>query len=161
MSNLSDEWKRPLQQAFEKYIPIVIGYGGGDHTLMSFLENEALKLENIYYESNSSVLTKNATRELDRLVLTLKRYPSMIVEIRSHTDTRGNASENQALSQRRANEVVRYLTKKGIDERRLRGIGKGESLPVNKCSDGVQCTETEHQRNRRTEFRILQIEKIG
>lgn len=122
---------------------------------------DVVKLENIYYESNSSVLTKNATRELDRLVLTLKRYPSMIVEIRSHTDTRGNASENQALSQRRANEVVRYLTKKGIDERRLRGIGKGESLPVNKCSDGVQCTETEHQRNRRTEFRILQIEKIG
>jgi hypothetical protein len=49
MSNLSDEWKRPLQQAFEKYIPIVIGYGGGDHTLMSFLESEHLKLENIYW----------------------------------------------------------------------------------------------------------------
>jgi len=64
-----------------------------------------------------------------------------------------------SLSQRRANEVVDFLAKNGIAKARMKGVGKGESEPVNACGDGVQCTEAEHQRNRRTEFKILSIER--
>jgi outer membrane protein OmpA-like peptidoglycan-associated protein len=94
------------------------------------------------------------------LVATMNRYPNMIVEVRSHTDSRGNADVNAALSRRRVNEVVKYLERRKIDSRRIKGLGMGESQPINKCGDGMQCTEAEYQQNRRTEFKVLQIEKI-
>jgi outer membrane protein OmpA-like peptidoglycan-associated protein/tetratricopeptide (TPR) repeat protein len=121
---------------------------------------DVIRLENIYYESDSYKIRENAKNELDKLINTLKRYPNMIIEISSHTDTRGNALTNQRLSQARANEVYKYIVSKGIDKAKVKAIGKGESEPLNACSDGVQCTESEHQRNRRTEFKILTIEKI-
>ncbi len=121
---------------------------------------DIIKLENIYYESESFNIRENAKKDLDKLVNTLKKYPNMIIEVSSHTDTRGNAIINQQLSQQRANEVFKYITKNGISKARVKAIGKGESEPLNACSDGVQCTEAEHQRNRRTEFKILTIEKI-
>jgi outer membrane protein OmpA-like peptidoglycan-associated protein/tetratricopeptide (TPR) repeat protein len=119
-----------------------------------------IKLENIYYEYDSYKIRENAKKDLDKLANTLKRYPEMIVEISSHTDTRGNAATNQVLSQKRANEVLDYMKGKGIPKTRLKAVGKGETEPLNNCGDGVQCTEAEHQRNRRTEFKILKIEKI-
>lgn len=121
---------------------------------------DVVKLNNIYYESSDWKLNKTSEQELDRLIATLNRYPNMIVEIRSHTDSRGNAAVNLALSQRRVEAVVKYLEKNKIDSRRIKGLGMGESQPLNQCGDGVRCTETEYQQNRRTEFRILQIEKI-
>lgn len=121
---------------------------------------DVVQLDNIYYDSDSWKLRKEATRELDRLVNTLKKYPNMIIEVRSHTDTRGNAQDNLALSVRRVNEVIEYLAKNSIAKNRMKGVGKGETEPVNECSDGVQCTEAEHQRNRRTEFKIISIERI-
>ncbi len=120
---------------------------------------DIVKLDNIYYDSDSWKLRKDATRELDRLASILTKYPNMIIEISSHTDTRGNASDNLALSQKRITEVNNYLQNKGIAKNRMKGIGKGELEPVNACSDGVQCTEAEHQRNRRTEFKVLSIER--
>ncbi len=121
---------------------------------------DVVKLDNIYYNSDEYKIKGLIALELDKLVGVLERYPNMIIEIYSHTDTRGNAQDNMLLSQRRALEVENYLVKKGISRSRIKAIGKGETQPVNNCSDGVQCTEAEHQRNRRTEFKILQIEKI-
>lgn len=120
---------------------------------------DVVKLDNIYYDSESAKIRKDATRELEKLVNTMRKNPNMIIEIRSHTDTRGNAQDNLYLSQLRANEVVDFMVQKGIARGRMRGVGKGESEPVNGCGDGVQCTEAEHQRNRRTEFKILSIER--
>ncbi len=120
---------------------------------------DVVKLDNIYYDSESYKIRKDAARELEKLVRTMQKNPNMIIEIRSHTDTRGNALDNLSLSQRRANQVVDFLVDKGIARARMRGVGKGESEPVNSCGDGVQCTEAEHQRNRRTEFKILSIER--
>jgi outer membrane protein OmpA-like peptidoglycan-associated protein len=120
---------------------------------------DVVKLDNIYYDSDSWKLRKEAAKELDRLASILTKYPNMLIEISSHTDTRGNAQDNLALSQKRITEVLDYLSKKGIARNRMRGIGKGESEPVNICNDGVQCTEAEHQRNRRTEFKVLSIER--
>lgn len=120
---------------------------------------DVVQLDNIYYDSESYKIRGEAVRELDKLVQTMQKNPNMIIEIRSHTDTRGNAQDNLALSQLRANEVVSLLAKKGIVRNRMRAVGMGEKEPVNGCGDGVQCTEAEHQRNRRTEFKILSIER--
>jgi len=80
------------------------------------------------------------------------------VELGSHTDSRGSKQYNQELSQKRADAVVEYLVNKGIDPERLIAKGYGESQPVNHCVDGVECTEEEYQRNRRTTFKILSEE---
>jgi outer membrane protein OmpA-like peptidoglycan-associated protein/tetratricopeptide (TPR) repeat protein len=120
---------------------------------------DVVQLDNIYYDSESYKIRGEAVRELDKLVNTMQKNPNMIIEIRSHTDTRGNAQDNLSLSQLRANEVVNFLAKKGVAKARMKGVGMGEREPVNGCGDGVQCTEAEHQRNRRTEFKILSIER--
>lgn len=121
---------------------------------------DVVQLENIYFSSDSYKLEKKALQALDDLVEILKRYPNMIIEVYAHTDTRGNGLDNLYLSQLRAKEVERYLSKRGISKARIKAIGMGEKKPLNNCGDGVQCTEAEHQRNRRTEFKILQIQKV-
>ncbi|MEY4877469.1 MAG: hypothetical protein RL708_2619, partial [Bacteroidota bacterium] len=73
----------------------------------------------------------------------------------SHTDCRAPDDYNLKLSQRRAQSAVNYLISRGVDAKSLVAKGYGETVPVNRCVDGVPCTEPEHQANRRTEFRIL------
>jgi len=77
------------------------------------------------------------------------------VEIASHTDSRGGKTANQALSERRAQAVVNYLIAKGINNSRLVANGYGENKLLNRCADGVSCTERQHADNRRTEFRFI------
>ncbi|WP_306353820.1 OmpA family protein, partial [Flavobacterium sp. '19STA2R22 D10 B1'] len=84
-------------------------------------------------------------------------YPKMKIDIRSHTDSRATASYNEKLSSRRAKSTMEYMIKNGIDKSRLTAKGYGESQLVNKCSDGVPCSEEEHQANRRSEFIITEI----
>ena len=76
----------------------------------------------------------------------------------SHTDSRQTKAYNKRLSQRRAQSTMQYLIDHGIDPKRLKARGFGESRLVNHCSDGVKCTEEEHQMNRRTEFMIISDE---
>lgn len=118
---------------------------------------DVVKIDNIYYDLDQHTLRPDATRELDKLVATMRKYPSLIIEIRSHTDSRGEAAYNKALSTQRAKAVATYLTSRGISRRRISTLGMGETQLVNDCTDGVICTEEEHQRNRRTEFRVLDI----
>jgi outer membrane protein OmpA-like peptidoglycan-associated protein len=75
----------------------------------------------------------------------------------SHTDARGSDNYNMVLSSKRALAAVRYLIKKGIDSERLTWKGYGESVPVNECTNGVKCSEEKHQDNRRTEFKVIEI----
>ncbi|MBK6930307.1 MAG: OmpA family protein [Saprospirales bacterium] len=114
-----------------------------------------IELPNIYYNFNDATLRPDARKDLDLLVSLLKQQPSITIELASHTDCRGTSRYNQDLSQRRANGVVDYLVQKDISRDRLRPVGYGESEPRNECIDGVNCTEQEHARNRRTEVRIL------
>jgi outer membrane protein OmpA-like peptidoglycan-associated protein len=125
-----------------------------------FKVGDVVKMDNIYYELKDFELASNAKKDLDQLILVMEKYPEMVIEIFSHTDARGNNYDNFKLSQKRADEVKGYLSKKGIASPRIRAVGIGENQPVNLCSDGVQCTEAEYRRNRRTEFKILQIERI-
>ena len=81
----------------------------------------------------------------------------MEIELRSHTDSRGTHSYNDLLSQKRSDSAVGYIVKSGISKDRITAKGYGENELVNKCADGVKCSEEEHRKNRRTEFKILKI----
>jgi outer membrane protein OmpA-like peptidoglycan-associated protein len=110
----------------------------------------------IYYELGSARLTPDAKRTIDNTLLVLMREdPDIMVELSSHTDSRASAEYNMDLSQRRAQSVVDYLISKGINGSRLIAKGYGETRLLNRCADGVTCTEKEHQMNRRTEFRVI------
>ncbi len=118
---------------------------------------DVLLVDNIYYDLGGVNLRADGARELEKVVTTMRKYPSLVIEIRSYTDSRGGAARNLTLSQGRAETVARYLTGKGISRKRITAIGLGETQLVNNCTDGVICTEAEHQRNRRTEFRVVEI----
>lgn len=110
----------------------------------------------IYYDLNSAALRQSSKRIIDEKILSvMRKSPNVSVEIASHTDSRGDATANKNLSQRRAQSVVDYLVSKGISRSRLIANGFGETRLVNKCADGVPCTEAQHQENRRTEFRVI------
>lgn len=112
---------------------------------------------NILYEYNSARLTPTSTSDIDNNLLKLMKEKSNLrVEIMSHTDSRGNDAYNMSLSQQRAQSVVNYLVGKGISRDRLVARGFGETRLKNKCSNGVSCSDDQHQANRRTEFRIIQ-----
>jgi outer membrane protein OmpA-like peptidoglycan-associated protein len=111
----------------------------------------------ILYDYNSARITADSKGIIDNNLLKLmKDKPGLNIEILSHTDSRGNSDYNKSLSQQRAQSVVNYLVNKGIDRERLVAKGLGETQLLNRCADGVECTEEEHQKNRRTEFRIIQ-----
>ncbi|MEZ0542878.1 OmpA family protein [Fibrella arboris] len=118
---------------------------------------DVVTTDKIYYDLGNSNIRPDAARELNKMLATMRRYPSLVIEIRSHTDSRGDAAVNKELSTRRAKAVADYLASKGISRNRMLAIGYGESMLVNNCTDGVICTENEHQRNRRTEFKVLAI----
>ncbi|RRB11096.1 flagellar motor protein MotB [Larkinella knui] len=118
---------------------------------------DIVQLDNIYYDLDKWTIRADASHELDKLVATMQKYPLLTVELRSHTDSRGDAVYNRYLSAQRANSVVSYLASKGISRKRMVAAGYGESLLLNNCANEVDCTEAEHQRNRRTEFKVLSI----
>lgn len=110
----------------------------------------------INWNSGSATLTASARKIIDdRLLPLVIKNEGASVEIASHTDSRGSKTLNQALSERRAQAVVNYLISKGINNSRLVANGYGENKLLNRCSDGVSCTEREHADNRRTEFRFI------
>lgn len=114
-------------------------------------------LENIYYDYNSSELREEASDDLKKILKLMKDNPALIVEIGSHTDARGSNAYNLKLSDRRARAVVAWLKKNAIPTNKLKPAGYGEEKPVNDCLNNINCSEEEHQRNRRTVFRIVGI----
>ena len=117
-----------------------------------------LDITTIYFDLDKSFIRKDAAFELQKILAVMQDYPKMKIEVRSHTDSRQTHEYNEALSERRAKSTVNWLIKKGINPNRLTYKGYGETQLVNGCSDGVPCTEEEHQANRRSEFIILSLE---
>jgi outer membrane protein OmpA-like peptidoglycan-associated protein len=115
---------------------------------------KVFNIKMIYFDLNKAEIREDAVLQLEMILDVLKEHPTMKVDIRSHTDSRQTASYNNDLSDRRAKATVAWLVKNGISASRLAGKGYGESQLVNGCSDGVSCTEAEHQANRRSEFII-------
>ncbi|SDK26035.1 OmpA family protein [Flavobacterium noncentrifugens] len=115
---------------------------------------KAFGIKIIYFDLDKWDIRSDAALELEKILDVMKQYPMMKIDVRSHTDSRQTKKYNQKLSDRRAASTIDWLVANGVDKVRLTGKGYGETKLVNKCADGVQCTEEEHQANRRSEFII-------
>ena len=121
------------------------------------ITKEALVVKNIYYEYGKFRLKKEQKDILDESVVSLMREaPEIVVELSSHTDDHGGEAFNMKLSQKRADEIVNYVIKQGIEKERIIGKGYGFSVPVapNKFDDGTDNPDGRAM-NRRTEFKVI------
>ncbi|MCK5677930.1 MAG: OmpA family protein, partial [Flavobacteriaceae bacterium] len=116
---------------------------------------EILNIKSILFELNEANIKDDSKENLAKVVRLMNKFPNMVIEFGAHTDARGGDGYNLRLSQRRAAETINYLISIGADPKRILGKGFGETQLVNKCSNGVECTEIEHQQNRRTEFVVI------
>ncbi|MEP1033533.1 OmpA family protein [Ekhidna sp.] len=118
------------------------------------LEEEFVDKSITYFKFNASEIQETHYDELNQLIRTLKRFPESILNIAAHADARGTESYNKRLSQNRLNKLIRYFTSRGIPKWRIQGIAFGEELLLNKCSNGVECEEDDHSKNRRAELKV-------
>jgi outer membrane protein OmpA-like peptidoglycan-associated protein len=123
-------------------------FGGSKETDMKVSENILYALGQYKIEDAGS------KQILDKVVKILKENPKVKLEVISHTDAQGDDASNMALSEKRSNSVVNYFILKGVNKNRLKAIGKGETEILNRCTNGVDCSDMEHEYNRRTEFKF-------
>ncbi len=117
--------------------------------------NEPIRLNNIYFDLDKADILPDAEKDLSYLKELMDQYADMIIELGSHTDSQGASPYNQKLSQRRAESTKKWLVNEGIESKRIKNVGYGESVILNKCINGVKCSDDEHRLNRRTEFKII------
>ena len=114
-------------------------------------------IKSISYASAKFDITDDSKRELDKLVVIMQDNTGLSVELGSHTDSKASAAFNQKLSESRAKAAYDYVVARGVDASRIGFKGYGETNILNKCLDGVVCSDEEHAVNRRTEFVIRAI----
>lgn len=115
-----------------------------------------LKIAPIYFDSDKSFIREDAKLVLATIINYMNTYPNAKIEVRSHTDSRASSTYNEALSEKRAKETVAYVMAQGIASSRIIGNGFGESQLINPCNDITKCSEENHQRNRRSEFIVIE-----
>lgn len=115
-------------------------------------------MENIFYDFDKWNILPESEIELNKLVKILNDNPSWKVELGSHTDARGTDSYNMILSKKRSDSAVKYIVEHGIAKDRIIAKGYGETQLVNHCTNGVECPDEVHRKNRRTEFKILEMD---
>ncbi|MFT6717682.1 MAG: outer membrane protein OmpA-like peptidoglycan-associated protein [Sphingobacteriales bacterium] len=120
--------------------------------------DQVIEIPNIYYDFGKFDIRTDAAEELDKVVDMLQDNSNVSIELGSHSDSRGSSDGNLALSQKRAESAVNYIVSKGIDRARVGARGYGESMIKNRCTDGVRCSDAEHQENRRTEIKITSVQ---
>ena len=118
---------------------------------------KTLGIDIIYFDLDKANIRKDAEVELAKILEVMKQYPTMEIDVRSHTDSRQTANYNLVLSDKRVKSSIKWLIENGIDTNRLTGRGYGESQLLNECSDEIPCTEAAHQANRRSEFIITKL----
>jgi len=116
-----------------------------------------LRLNPIHFDLDKAEIRTGDKPALDSIAAFMQKQPALLLDIRSHTDSRANDNYNLELSERRVKATIQYLTEKGISSSRITGRGYGETELVNKCGNNSKCTEAGHERNRRSEF-ILAID---
>lgn len=158
-----------LETYTTKESPVIIGKKDGKTELNIELEKtqkeakpgddiaDIFGINLIYFDLDKWNIRPDAAVDLAKVLDVLEQYPTMKIDIRSHTDSRASAAYNAKLSDRRAKSTRDWLISKGIAKERLTAKGYGESQLVNKCADDVQCTEEEHQLNRRSQFIITAL----
>uniref|UniRef100_UPI004049C8F9 OmpA family protein n=1 Tax=Flavobacterium sp. TaxID=239 RepID=UPI004049C8F9 len=112
-------------------------------------------IQNIYFDLDKAEINEKAEKQIAILLYVLQQNPEIKIEIRSHTDSRASAAYNMELSDKRAFATFNWLVGKGINSSRISYKGYGETKLVNDCTDGVPCSEEEHQMNRRSEFIVI------
>lgn len=117
--------------------------------------NEPILLKSIFFDLADDKIRPDAEPDLEYLKTLMDKYPDMVIELSSHTDSRGDNEYNKKLSQRRANSTKAWLVEEGVEASRIKAVGYGETKLLNKCKDKVKCSEEEHQLNRRSEFKII------
>ena len=115
-----------------------------------------ISVQNIYFDSNSAVIKEESFKTIDEIVTLLKVHTGKIIEIGAHSDSRGGDSYNKKLSERRAEAIKNYLVNRGVSYSALIAKGYGEEQLINRCSNGIECSEEEHQQNRRVVFKVSQ-----
>lgn len=115
---------------------------------------QKLNLKPIYFDLNGFNIRESSKIELDKVVELMKARPNLYLTVNSHTDSRGRDEFNMKLSENRAKASVDYIVSHGINADRVTGKGYGETRLLNRCANGVKCSEEEHQQNRRSEFII-------
>ncbi len=120
----------------------------------AIIVDDKVQLNPILFDYNKHNIKPQAAFELDKLVEIMKKYPNMKIAVESHTDTRGKAEYNRELSNKRAQSTVQYVISQGIDGSRISGQGLGLDKPAVQC--GSKCSEADHQKNRRSEFTIIE-----
>ena len=114
-----------------------------------------LSLETVYFDLNKADIRPDSATTILKVIEYMKEYPTIRIQVRSHTDAKGDADYNQSLSQRRAENTVAFLIEKGIAADRLSGIGFGESQLLNECDTKTLCSDAKHEVNRRSEFVVM------
>ncbi|MCZ4410410.1 OmpA family protein [Cryomorphaceae bacterium 1068] len=125
-----------------------------DNVTVKLAEEEKFNLPSIYFELDESMLGQRADVVLNKLISILEDNPHVAIKLAGHTDSKGEAAYNLKLSQQRIESVKKYLVQSGIDSSRISGEGFGETRLVNKCADGIECTDEEHAENRRIEVQF-------
>lgn len=165
--NLAEETDYQLvaqQTGFREATPLSFSTKGIDSTtaiikdimLQPVEVQEVVVLRNIYFDFDNADIRPDAALELDKILAFLNSDPSVKIELSAHTDSRGTHEYNMKLSQRRADSAIEYLVSKGISSDRLVAKGYGFTRLANECAKGVECTEEEHQWNRRVEFVVIE-----
>ena len=126
--------------------------------IFTVLNEEINSLPTIYFDFDKADIRPVHKKELERVNLMMQRIPSLNLILQGHTDQRGSDEYNMELSERRAKAVADYLSKRGLEKRRIVSEWIGESKPVNDCADG-NCNEQKHQENRRTELKLQKEKK--
>lgn len=117
--------------------------------------NNFIIIENLFYELNESSLTPASKKFIDKIKSIMDSYPDFNLIVTSHTDSQGDDERNLKLSLKRSDAVIDYFTSLGISKERLKAEGKGELEIRNRCKNGVDCSDKEHEYNRRTEFKFM------
>lgn len=121
------------------------------------IEDQIEDLGVVYFDLNSSYLTSTSQRILDDMALLLKDNSGVVLKVSSFADSRGAATYNNWLSERRVARTVAYLEAQGIAEERLQAKAYGEEKLLNECDDTTYCPEEKHKVNRRSEFEVLKF----
>jgi outer membrane protein OmpA-like peptidoglycan-associated protein len=145
-----------LPESGETRSPISLGKAIKKVTVGSDLAH-VFGIELIYFDLDKYNIRKDAAIDLEKIIEVMNQHPAMKIDVRSHTDNRASRRYNQELSDKRAASTINYMIKRGVAKDRFTGKGYGETQLINKCTDAVNCTEEEHQLNRRSEFIITAI----
>jgi outer membrane protein OmpA-like peptidoglycan-associated protein len=133
-------------------VTIAGNISGLDFELLSVKPGQLLRLHNIYFEQGDHIILENSYQEINEIVMLLKQYPDMVIQLEGHTDRQGGRSANLKLSEDRVLEIKKFLVGAGIHPKRIRTAAFGDRRPISTEND-----EEARRLNRRVEVRIISI----